>query len=193
MRTPLHAIFGFTSLAKLNINNPEEAAGYLDRAETASHQLLDMIDKVLEVSSLPGSTNAQEAECDLQNTLKDVYDFLRPQAKEKNITFTLDCAGLHSTAVYADQEKLHQFVLYLANNAVTYTNPGGRVSITAEEVRSLPHNYAVYRIIVADNGIGISPEFVEKIYEPFSREKTPPSAASTALAWGLPSPRTSWT
>lgn len=185
MRTPLHAIFGFTSLARLNVNDPKEAAHYLDRVENASRQLLEMIDKVLEVSSLPDSANARETECDLRDTLKDVYDFLRPQAQEKDIAFTLDTSGLRNAAVYADQDKLHQFVLYLANNAVTYTDPGGHVSITIDEVRSLPRNYAVYRIIVADNGIGISPEFVEKIYEPFSREKNTTLSGVHGIGLGL--------
>ena len=185
MRTPLNAIFGFTSLARLNVNDPKEAAHYLDRVENASRQLLEMIDKVLEVSSLPDSANARETECDLRDTLKDVYDFLRPQAQEKDIAFTLDTSGLRNAAVYADQDKLHQFVLYLANNAVTYTDPGGHVSITIDEVRSLPRNYAVYRIIVADNGIGISPEFVEKIYEPFSREKNTTLSGVHGIGLGL--------
>ena len=185
MRTPLHAIFGFTALAKLNIGSQEEASGYLDRVEAASRQLLDLIDKVLEVSSMSEIPNTQNAACDLRYILTDVYDFLRPQAKEKDIAFTLDCGGLRSPAVFADQEKLHQLVLYLANNAVTYTNPGGHVSITAELVRDLPHDYAVYQVTVADNGIGISPEFVEKIFDPFSREKNTTLSGVHGIGLGL--------
>ena len=185
MRTPLHAIFGFTALAKLNIGSQEEASGYLDRVEAASRQLLDLIDKVLEVSSMSEIPNTQNAACDLRYILTDVYDFLRPQAKEKDIAFTLDCGGLRSPAVFADQEKLHQLVLYLANNALTYTNPGGHVSITAELVRDLPHDYAVYQVTVADNGIGISPEFVEKIFDPFSREKNTTLSGVHGIGLGL--------
>ena len=87
--------------------------------------------------------------------------------------------------MFADQEKLHQLVLYLANNAVTYTNPGGHVSITAELVRDLPHDYAVYQVTVADNGIGISPEFVEKIFDPFSREKNTTLSGVHGIGLGL--------
>ena len=133
MRTPLHAIFGFTSLAKLNLGNPEEAKDYLGRVETASRQLLEMIDKVLEFSSQSGEGVLEETECDLRETLEKGGDFLRAKAREKDIALTLDCGGIHHSAVYADQEKLRQLVLYLANNALTYTNPGGRVSVVLTE------------------------------------------------------------
>ena len=185
MHTPLHAIFGFTSLARLSLDNREEILEYLDRVETAGRQLLDMIDKVLEASSMSDAAGAEQAECDLRDTLQKVYDFLQPQAAEKNITFTLERDRLRRCAVYADQEKLHQLLLYLANNAVTYTDPGGHVSITAEEVQELPHDYAVYRFIVADDGIGISPEFVEKIFEPFSREMNSTLSGVHGIGLGL--------
>ena len=185
MRTPLNAIFGFTSLAKLNLDDREETLDYLDRVETASRQLLDMIDKVLEVSSLSDAAGAELVECELRDILQKVYDFLQPQAQEKDITFVLNSSSLRHSAVYADQEKLNQLLLYLANNAVTYTNPGGHVSITAEEVQVLPHDYVVYRLIVADDGIGISPEFIEKIFEPFSREKNSTLSGVHGIGLGL--------
>ena len=185
MRTPLNAIFGFTSLAKLSLDNQEEALDYLDRVETAGRQLLDMIDKVLEASSLSDAAGAEQVECDLRDILQRVYDFLQPQAQEKDIAFDLISDSLRHCAVYADQEKLHQLILYLANNAVTYTNPGGHVSITAEEVQVLPHDYVVYRFIVADDGIGISPEFIEKIFEPFTREKNSTLSGVHGIGLGL--------
>ncbi len=186
MRTPLHAIFGFTSLAKLNLENTAEAADYLDRVETASRQLLDMIDKVLEVSSLDGETaELEETECDLRQTVGDVYSFLEPQAQEKDISFTLNCDSLRHNIVFTDQEKLRQLVMYLANNALTYTNPGGRVSIRVEEGEELSTEYAVYRITVEDTGIGISSEFLDKLFEPFSREKNTTLGGVHGIGLGL--------
>lgn len=185
MRTPLHAIFGFTSLAKLNLENPAEAADYLDRVETASRQLMDMIDKVLEVSSMADSAELEETECDLRQTVGDVYSFLEPQAQEKDIAFTLDCESLRHNVVFTNQEKLRQLIMYLANNALTYTNPGGRVFIRVEEGEELPNQYAVYRITVEDTGIGISPEFLEKLFEPFSREKNTTLGGVHGIGLGL--------
>lgn len=186
MRTPLHAIFGFTSLAKLNLENAAEAADYLDRVEAASRQLMDMIDKVLEVSSLDDeSAELEETECDLRQTVGDVYSFLEPQAQEKDISFTLNCDSLRHNIVFTDQEKLRQLVMYLANNALTYTNPGGRVSIRVEEGEESANEYAVYRITVEDTGIGISPEFLDKLFEPFSREKNTTLGGVHGIGLGL--------
>ena len=185
MRTPLNAIFGFTSLAKLSLDDRAETLDYLERVETASRQLLDMIDKVLEMSSLSDAAGAELVDCDLRDILQNVYDFLQPQAQEKDIAFVLNCGRLRHSAVCADQEKLNQLLLYLANNAVTYTNPGGHVSITAEEVQVLSHDYVVYRFTVADDGIGISPDFIEKIFEPFSREKNSTLSGVHGIGLGL--------
>ena len=185
MRTPLHAIFGFTSLAKLNLENSAEASSYLDRVESASRQLLDMIDKVLEVSSMSESAELEETECDLRQTVGEVFSFLEPQAHEKDIAFTLDCEGLRHNVVFTNQEKLRQLMMYLVNNALTYTNAGGRVSIRVEEGEELPSQYAVYRFTVEDTGIGISPEFLEKLFEPFSREKNTTLGGVHGIGLGL--------
>ena len=185
MRTPLQAIFGFTSLAKLNLNRPEEAAGYLERVESASRQLLDMIDKLLEMSALSGSAGVEEAECDLKEVLGEVHAFLQPRTQEKSIAFTLDCARLRHGAVYADREKLRQLILYLANNAITYTKPGGEVAISAVEGEELSNQYTVYRLSVADNGIGISPEFLDEMFKPFTREQNSTLSGVHGVGLGL--------
>ncbi|MDE7242557.1 MAG: PAS domain-containing sensor histidine kinase [Oscillospiraceae bacterium] len=187
MRTPLHAIFGFTSLAKMSLHVPDEAMEYLDRVEKAGQQLLEMIEKVLEASALSGdeSESLKEVECDLRETAQRVCDFLQPQALEKHITFTLDCSGLCHQAVYADQEKLRQMLLNLANNAITYTDPGGAVSLSVVEGDELGSGYTPYRFIVQDNGIGISPEFLEIIYEPFNREKNSTLSGVHGIGLGL--------
>ena len=185
MRTPLNAIFGFTSLAKLNLDNPEEAGDYLDRVETASRQLLDMINKVLEMSAMSDSSGVDEAECGLREVAEEVYEFLLPQAQEKDINFHLDYSGLRHNIVYTDREKLRQLIVYLTNNAVTYTNPGGRISISLAEEDELPNDYAIYRLVVQDTGIGISPEFVEKAFEPFSREKNSTLSGVHGIGLGL--------
>lgn len=185
MRTPLQAIFGFTSLAKLNLGRPEEAMGYLERVESASKQLLDMIDKLLEISSMSSSTGVEEAECDLKEVLDEVYAFLQARTQEKNIVFALDCTRLRHSAVYADREKLRQLLLYLANNAITYTKPGGKVTISAAEGEELSSQYTVYRLAVEDTGIGIHPEFLDQIFEPFIREQNTTLSGVHGVGLGL--------
>lgn len=185
MRTPLNAIFGYTSLAKMHIETPHEAMEYLNQVEAASHRLLDQITKVLEVSALSTTVTPAEVECDFCDILQEIYEFLQPQAEEKNIDFRLDCSGTSHNVVYVDQEKLHQLALYLANNAVTYTNTGGHVSITLTEGEELPNCYGVYHLIVKDDGIGISKEFLSRIFDPFSREKNSTLSGVHGIGLGL--------
>ncbi len=185
MQTPLHAIFGFTALAKLSIENRAEALDNLERVEAASRQLLDMIDKVLEMSSLSEASELEEVECNLREVVGDVHSFMEPQAQEKDIALTLECDTLRHKSVFTDREKLRQLMLYLANNAVTYTNPGGRVCIRVEEGEMLPSGYAVYRFTVEDTGIGISQEFLDRIFEPFSREKNSTLSGIHGIGLGL--------
>ncbi len=185
MRTPLNAIFGFTSLAKAWIGEPDKVSGYLDRIDTASRQLLDMITKVLDISALSNAAGPAEVECDLCKTVLEAYEFLKPQAKEKSLSFNLDCGGVKHNIIYADQGKLQQLVLSLANNAVTYTKPGGRVNVKLTEKDELPNSYVVYNLVVEDNGIGIGEEFLDRIFEPFSREKSSTLSGVHGIGLGL--------
>ena len=186
MRTPLNAIFGFTALARHNLANPEALGGYLDRIEASSRQLLDMIDKVLKLSWMDSNeARAEEEPCSLREILAEVYDFLLPQAEEKGLAFTMDCTQTIHDAVFGDREKLNQLVMYLANNAVTYTQAGGCVSLSAVEREELPNGCAVYQIVVQDTGIGIGEEFIQQIFEPFTRERNTTLSGIHGVGLGL--------
>ena len=184
IRTPLHAMFGFTSLAKLNLNKPQEVAGYLDRVETAGRQLLDMIENLLRVSCLSEAGGVKETECDLRQAVREIYDFLHPQAQEKNLAFHLDCTGLTHPHIYADGEKLRQMLTYLVNNAVTYTKSGGSVTITVSQGET-NNRTGVYHLTVEDTGVGISPEFLDRIFEPFTRERNSTLSGIHGIGLGL--------
>lgn len=187
MRTPLNAIFGFTSLAKKNINDSQAVQTYLNKIETSSHQLLELIDKVLELSWTKSNNDIciEETECNLCDIMQETYNFLFPQASEKNITFSLDCTGLEHSNIYSDKEKLKQLLLCLVNNAITYTGYGGKVDIIAKELEKLPNDYANYQFIVEDTGIGISKDFLKHIFEPFQREKNTTFSGIYGIGLGL--------
>ncbi|MCI8550704.1 MAG: response regulator [Lachnospiraceae bacterium] len=172
MRTPLNAIFGYARLAKQNLHDTEAAMNYLNRIETASRQLLDMIEKVLEISWTEANDfPLLEDECCLSDLMAEIHRVILPQTADKNISFSVDFAGLTHPNVYCDQDKLKQILLYLANNAVTYTKNDGRISISAAELKNFPNGYAVYQFAVEDTGIGIGKDFLGHIFEPFEREK----------------------
>lgn len=186
MRTPMNAIFGFAALARKNLGNPDTARDYIGRMESSARQLMGMIERVLEISAaVSGDSHTQEEACDLCGIVREVYDFMAPLAVEKNIEFTLDCSGIRHSGIYGDQEKLHQLATYLTNNAVTYTKPGGRVQVTLTERELLPGQYAVYQLEVADTGIGISQEFLARIFEPFSREKDTTHSGIHGIGLGM--------
>lgn len=185
IRTPLNAIFGFTSLAKNSLEDTETLLDYLNRVETASKKLLDMLSNVLEVTALSTSDELAEAECSLCAISQQVYDFLRPHAQEKSISYTLDYSNVKHSGIYADEEKLKQIMLNLINNAITYTEPGGSVSITITEGDKLSGQESVFYIIVKDTGIGISDTFINHIFEPFSREQNSTLSGVHSIGLGL--------
>lgn len=172
IRTPLNAIFGFTDLAKKHITDTEAVLGYLSKIEHSSKQLLELMEKVLELSwAESNKIKIDEYKCDLCDILKEVYQELLPLAKEKNISLALDHTKLTHHKIYSDPEKLKQLFRYLTHNAVTYTNAEGNVEIIAAELEMLPNHYVAYEFTFKDTGIGIGKEFLEHIFEPFEREK----------------------
>ncbi len=183
IRTPLNAILGFISQAKESLYDTAAQQDYLNRIENASQKLLDMLNKVLEVTALSTSDELIEEKCDLCTIGQEVYDFLHPHAEEKNITYTLDCGDVEHGNIYADRQKLKQMMLNLVNNAITYTEAGGTVSLTITEDDEASDLEAVYHIQVKDTGIGISEDFLKHIFEPFSREKN--STFSEIHSFGL--------
>lgn len=186
MRTPLNAIFGYTALAKNQVYGDGLVQSYLDKIETSGRELLDLIEKVLEISWMESNDiRITETECNLSDIMQDVHKIMLPQASEKNITFSLHSTDLKHSDVYSDQDKLRQLLLYLVNNAVKYTKAGGRVDIIAAESVDLSSEYAIYQFKVIDTGIGISKDFLTHIFEPFEREKNTTSSGIHGIGLGL--------
>lgn len=172
MRTPLNAIFGFTALAKSNAKDTEVLLNYLDRVEQSCGQLLDLIDKVLKISWTESKETAiKETNCNLCDIMQEIYSSLTYRAEKKNISVLLDCTNVRHKDVYTDYHKLKQAISYLADNAVTYTESGGKIWLTLSEQKDLSNGRAAYQIKVQDNGIGIGEEFLESLFTPFAREK----------------------
>ena len=186
MRTPLNAILGFAQLAKRSMDDPEEVLGYLDRIEASGKQLFELISKVLELANMESEQScALEVECVLRGIAQEVYDYLQPQAQEKNLDFTMQIGRLRHETIFSDPEKLRQLLTYLVNNAITYTPSGGRVTITIEEGGGTSGQYVPYCIRVQDTGIGIGEEFLEQIFEPFAREKNTTLSGVHGMGLGL--------
>ncbi len=172
MRTPLNAIFGYTMLARKYTSNSGVVEDYLEKIENSGRQLLDLIDKVLEISwTETNDVQLEESECNLCDIIQDLHNSLFPQAHKKNIKFTVNSSRLTHYNVFSDPGKLKQLFMHLSNNAIKYTEDGGRVDISLVELERLPNGYMVCQFTVEDTGIGIGEGFLKHIFEPFEREK----------------------
>ena len=186
MRTPLNAILGYTALAKEYISDSNTVLDYLSKIDTSGRQLLDFIEKVLDVTwTESNDTRISETECSLTAIIQDIYNSFRQKAEEKNIHFSTDLSALTHYDVYGDPEKISHLLRNLVSNAINFTNPGGIVSIAATETKNLASSYATFQFIIKDNGIGISKDFQESLFEPFEREKNTTISGISGSGLGL--------
>lgn len=172
MRTPLNAIFGYTALAGKHLDDASLVESYLEKINVAGRQLLDMIEQILEISWMESrESQLEETECNLIDLIQNVKMTILSQAEDKNIAILTDTTGLQHCNICGDQMKLSQIFLNLVNNAIKYTENNGKIDIIAKEKGMLPNGYFTYQFIVKDTGIGISKEFLKRIFEPFQRER----------------------
>lgn len=186
MRTPLNAILGYAALAKEYISDTNAVLDYLSKIDTSGRQLLDFIEKVLDVTwTESNDTRISETECSLTAIIQDIYNSFRQKAEDKNIHFSTDTSALIHYDVYGDPEKISHLLRNLVSNAINFTNPDGIVSITATETKNLASSYATFQFIIKDNGIGISKDFQENLFEPFEREKNTTISGISGSGLGL--------
>ena len=172
IRTPMNAIVGFAELAQKHIQETDKVKEYLGQIQTASGQLLSLLNDVLEISNLEsGESLIEETKCSLMEIAHQVQMDILSKAAAKNITVSLDVFNLMHDNVYADRPKLSQTLLRLVDNAVKYTNNNGNVTVTVEELESPQDGFVDYLFRVEDNGIGIGRDFLSQIFIPFEREK----------------------
>ena len=173
IRTPMNAIIGFTNLAATHLNDQELVRNYLDKIAAASSHLLSLINDVLDMSRIEsGKVVIDETACDLSKVLRDLQSIIQADLKDKKLDFRLDDSGLIHPYVVCDQLRLNQVLLNILSNALKFTPAGGHISISAAERPGDGPDTAVYEFCIRDTGIGMAPEFLKHIFEPFEREQT---------------------
>ena len=171
MRTPLNAITNFIRLAQKDGISPEQRKGYLDKAESSSKLMLDLIDDTLTVSKLSGGKlELRLRPCRLAESLETVAAPIREAAEAHKIHFQADLGQLQDAAVLADELNVEKIFLNLLTNAVRYTPAGGHVWYTARQDGDSGSRVCC-TVTVRDDGIGISKEFLPYLFDPFSQEK----------------------
>ncbi len=186
MRTPLNAIFGFIALARNNVNDGAAVTAYLDKIEVAGKQILDLVDKVLALSYTESKNySVQEAQCNILDTVRNVYDSILPTATAKNIDMRLSVNDLRHEEVITDQSKLHQVLSHIINNAVKYTRGGGKVHVTLSEHTEKSGEYSTYVFEITDTGVGIPEDLLPKIFNPFFRASNTTASGVYGVGLGL--------
>ena len=182
IRTPLNAIIGYTSLAKREGVTPEEKSEYVDKIEMAGRQLLEIVNDVLELSRIESGTFSLEPTCvNLESCVQEAYDLVRVQLEAKKIKLSASCSVSHKW-VMCDRVMLDRALMNLLCNAGKFTEENGSVSLQLKEL-SAGDGTGRYEIRVRDTGIGMSPEFAERLFIPFERERT--STVSRIQGTGL--------
>ena len=171
IRTPMNAIIGLTTIAEKNLGDQESVADNLRKISLASNHLLTLINDILDISKVEsGKLTLSPLTFSIVETVQNLVNLSQPMIKEKNINFSFRINHMEKEYLYADQLRLNQIYINILSNAIKYTTPGGSVSVDLREEESEQEGCVklVYR--VADTGIGMTPEFLEKMYQPFSRQ-----------------------
>ena len=184
IRTPMNAIIGFTTLALSNIDDKERVKDYLAKTLASSNHLLSLINDVLDMSRIEsGKIHLEEVEINLSDVLHDLKTIVSGQIYAKQLELYMDAMDVTDEDVYCDKTRLNQILLNLLSNAIKFTPAGGTVSVRVRQLAGKVHGCGQYEFRIKDNGIGMSPEFAKKIFEPFERERT--STVSRIQGTGL--------
>ena len=171
IRTPMNAIIGLTTIAEKNLDDRDAVADNLRKIGLAGNHLLTLINDILDISKVEsGKLNLTPATFSIVETVENLVNLSQPMVKEKNIDFNFRVNRMEKEYLYADQLRLNQIYINILSNAVKYTEPGGSVSVDMKEEESPLPDCVRLTYRVSDTGIGMTPEFMEKMFQPFSRQ-----------------------
>lgn len=170
IRTPMNAIIGMTSLIRHDAGNKDKVIEYADKIDISSQHLLGIINDVLDMSKIEaGKTVFKYTDFSMPDLIEELNTIFQPQIAERNQTFMVIKENIRHEWVNGDQVHLMQIFSNLLSNAVKYTQEGGKIQFLVEECETKSSVYAKYRFLVSDNGMGMSADFKETIFDPFTR------------------------
>lgn len=171
IRTPLNAIIGFTSLAEQNMDERDRVLGYIQKISTSGKHLLSLINDVLDVSRIEsGRMVLRDEAFDFRELLVQINTMIGGQCGEKGLVYTPRIIGTVSSSFSGDAMKLKEVLINILGNAVKYTPSGGSVHFSVEQIAAY-EDLCTLRFIVRDTGIGMSEEYLPRLFEAFSQEQ----------------------
>ena len=172
IRTPMNAVLGFTDLAIQAGDDNARIHDYLEKIRISGNHLLGIVNEVLEISRIEsGQTKLDETVCSITDIVNETDVIIREQALKKKQEFIIDIWKVQDLYIYCDKLRVKEILVNLLSNAVKYTPNGGRISLCMIQMPCGQEGYGNYEIHVKDNGCGMSPEFLKKIFVPFERQE----------------------
>ena len=173
IRTPMNAIIGFTALAQTHMDEPEQVQDYLTKISTSSTHLLSLINDILDMSRIEsGTVKLDEKPVHIPDIVHDLRAMIQGLVNSKNLNLYIDAQDVVNEDVIVDKLRLNQILLNIVSNAIKFTEPGGDIIVRLMEKPCPVKNYTTFEITVKDNGIGMSEDFVEHVFDTFSREQS---------------------
>ncbi len=186
IRTPMNAIIGFTALATTHIDQRDQVEGYLKKIMTSGNHLLSLINDVLDMSRIEsGKMSLEEKPCSMPDILHGLRSIVQADVHAKQLELYMDAVDVMNEEIYCDRLRLNQILLNLLSNSVKYTPAGGVVSVKVTEKPGAPAGHATYEFCIKDTGIGMSEEFVSRIFEPFERERNSTTSGIQGTGLGM--------
>lgn len=187
IRTPMNAIIGFATLAAANVLNTEKVKDYLAKILSSGNHLLSLLNDILDMSHIEsGKLHLVEEKMNLLEVFHDMESIVSGQVQAKHLKFNMDIMNVTDENVLCDKTRFNQVFLNLLSNAIKFTNQGGQVLVQVSQLQKASEGNGLYEIRVKDNGIGMTPEFAERIFEPFERERTSTVSKIQGTGLGMP-------
>ncbi len=186
IRTPMNGIIGMTAIAAANIHDPQRVSDCLKKSTQAGRHLLGLINEVLDMSRIEsGKVDLQEEEFNLSDLVDNLITMTGPQISQHHHQLHVSITDVTHEDVIADAMRIQKIFTNLMSNAVKYTPDGGRIHLSIREKPSGNARTGCYEIIFEDNGIGMEQDFVEHIFEPFTRSDDVSSVQGTGLGMAI--------
>ena len=186
IRTPMNAIMGFSELLEEHIDEREKALDYIAKIRASSDFLLSLINHVLEMARIESGKETLSVEvCDIREMVDSLGAVFEPSCREKRLTFACRTDIRHGH-ILCDDTKMREVLINVVGNSVKYTPDGGKITLDLTEIPAEKPEYAAYRIVVQDTGVGMSADYLPHIFEEFTREKSSTESSIVGSGLGLP-------
>ena len=173
IRTPMNAIIGMTESAVRHLDERERVLDCLEKITVSSKHLLSLINEVLDMSKIEsGKIELSEEEVNLAGLIDNLVTMIRPSVQQNHHDLDVHIANVEHQYVLGDPVRMQQVFMNILGNSVKYTPNGGKLALEVYEKPSGMDGYGCYEFVFTDNGMGMSKEFLEKLFEPFSREES---------------------